>query len=59
MDKVLHASTSIADFLTTSAAVNSHESETYIANTILSSATNPSSTGVVTFSTDFSVSTIA
>ena len=58
MAKVMHASKSIADFPTASAAVHSLESETYIANTALSSATTPSSTAVVTSSTDFFVSTI-
>ena len=59
MAKVMHAWAAIADTPSTSAAGNSLESNTYIANATLSSAPTPSSTVVVTASTDLSVFPIA
>ena len=59
MAKVMLDSTAIANFTSTSAGVNSIESDTYIAYATLPSAPNPSSTVVVTASNVLSVSPIA
>ena len=59
MAKVMHASTAIADTPNTSAADNSFESDTDIANATLFSVPTSSSTVVMTVSTDLSVSPTA